>query len=170
MTIQLYGNTQTTIISCYSPTNVSDEIETEDFYTDLITRQVPKHNLLLIAGDFNTHLGQNDGLKYSFHETTLRNGIMLTNFLHENKLICLNTQYQKRSGQTWTHTSLNNFTSQIDFIIINSKWKNNANNSRAYNSFISLASNHCIVSANIKLSLRKNIKKISKTKLYFGRP
>ena len=111
MTIQFRGNPQTTIISCYSPTKVSNEIETEDFYTDLtaIMRQVPKHNLLLIAGDFNAHLGQDDCFKYSFHETTNRNCNILNNFLHENKLICLNTQFQKISGQTWTHTSPNNF-------------------------------------------------------------
>ena len=132
---------------CYSPTNVSDEIETEDFYTYLtaITRQVHKHNLILIAGDFNAHFGQYDDFKYSFHETTNRNGIMLKKCLHENKCICLNTQYQKRAGQTWTYTSPNNFKSQIDFIIINSKWKISAKNARAYNSFISLASDHRIV-------------------------
>ena len=44
--------------------------------------------------------------------------------------------------------------------------KNSAKNARSYNSFISLASDHRIVSANIKLSFRKNIKKESKTKLY----
>ena len=80
MTIQFHGYQQTIIISCYSPTNVSDEIETEDFYTDLtaITRQVPKHNLFLIAGNFNAHLCQDDGFKYYFHETTNRNGIIMT--------------------------------------------------------------------------------------------
>ena len=58
MTIQFHDNPHTTIISCYSPTNVSDEIETEDLYTDLteITIQVPKHNLLLIGGDYNVYL------------------------------------------------------------------------------------------------------------------
>ena len=102
MTIQLHGKPQTTIISYYSPTNISDEIETEDFYTDLtaITRNVYSHNLLLIAGDFNAQLGQDDGLKLSFHETTNRNGNMLKNCLHENKLICLNTQFSKISDQT----------------------------------------------------------------------
>ena len=89
---------------------------------------------------------------------------MLTNVLHANKFIC--TQYQKRSGQRWTHTSPNNFKSQIDYIIINSNWKNSAKNARAYNLFISLASDNRIVSANIKMSIRKTIKKESKTKLY----
>ena len=69
MTIQFHGNPMTIIISYYSPTYVSDEIETEDLYTDLtaITRQVPKHNLLLITGNFKDHLGQYDVFKYSFH-------------------------------------------------------------------------------------------------------
>ena len=59
MTIQFHGNPHTTIISCYIPTNVSDEIENAYFYIYLtaITRQVPKHNLLSIYGDFNAHLG-----------------------------------------------------------------------------------------------------------------
>ena len=88
---------------------------------------------------------------------------MLEKCLHGNKSICLNTQYQKILGQTWTHTSPNNFKSQIDFIIINSKWENSSKKAKAYNSFISLAPNYRFVSANIKLSLRK---KVSKTKLH----
>ena len=41
------GNPQTTIISCYSPTNISDETEVKKFYQELIsvTKQVSKHNL-----------------------------------------------------------------------------------------------------------------------------
>ena len=57
-------------------------------------------------------------------------------------------------------TSPKNFKSQTDFIIINSKWKNSANNSNAYNAFISLDSDHLIVLANIIYQ------QISKTKLY----
>ena len=38
--------------------------------------------------------------------------------------LCLNTHFQKRHGQLWTHNSPNDFKSQIDFIIINKKWKN----------------------------------------------
>ena len=58
MTATFQGNPQTTIITCYSPTNVSDEIETERFYADLssLTRQIPKHNVLIISGDFNSQL------------------------------------------------------------------------------------------------------------------
>ena len=60
MIVNLQGNPRTTVISCYSPTNVSDENETANFYTELsaLTRSIPRHNILIIEGDFNAHLGQ----------------------------------------------------------------------------------------------------------------
>ena len=100
-------NPQTTIISCYNPTNVSDETEVETFYEDLIpvTGQVPKHNVLIIAGDFNALLRQLDGFKYAYLTQTNRNGSKLKDYIDENNLLCLNTKYQKRTGQLWTHKS-----------------------------------------------------------------
>ena len=150
------GNPQTTVICCYSPTNVSDEAEVEEFYADLssVTRQVPKHNILIIGGDLNAHLGRKDGFKYAFHATSNRNGIMLKNFLLENNLICLNTKFQRRTGQIWTHDSPNGSKAQLDYLIINKKWQNSAKNCRTFNSFIA-------VSAKIRLSLRANKKKSS---------
>ena len=52
------GNPQTTVISCYSPTNVSQESDVEDFYKALssLVRDVPRHNVLLIGGDMNAQL------------------------------------------------------------------------------------------------------------------
>ena len=91
---------------------------------------------------------------------------MLTNVIHENILLCLNKHFQKRSGQLWTHTSPNNFKSQIYFIIIKQNWKKSATNCRAYNSFISLASDHRKISAEILLCLRVNKKKLCNNKPY----
>ena len=58
MVATFHGNPITTIISCYSPTNVSEVLEVEQFYMELvsITRQIPKHNMLVIGGDFNDNL------------------------------------------------------------------------------------------------------------------
>ena len=77
--IHFMGNPLTTVISCYSPTNMSDQEETERFYVDLTsyTRHIPKHNVLVIGGDFNAHLGKENGYKYSFYINTNRNGNML---------------------------------------------------------------------------------------------
>ena len=162
------GNPQTTIISCYSLTNVSDETKVETFYEDLIsvTRQVPKHNILIIAGDLNAHLGQLDGFKYAYHTQTNRNGSKLKDYINDNNLLCLNTKYQKRTGQLWIHISPNGSKAQLDYVINNRKWKNSAKNCRAFNSFVSVASDHRVVSTQIRLSLRANKKKNSNISPY----
>ena len=53
VTIYFMGNPLTTVISCYRPTNVSDQEETERFYVDITsyTRHILKHNVLVIGGD-----------------------------------------------------------------------------------------------------------------------
>ena len=75
---------------------------------------------------------------------TNRNRNLLHNFLQENNKLCLNTHFQKRSVQFWAHASPNGFKSQIHFLILKNKWKNSVKNYRAYNSFISLESDHII--------------------------
>ena len=119
--IYFQGNLQITIITCYSPTKVSKETEVDTFYTQLTDtiREIPKHNVLIIGGDFNAHLGQDNGYKFAYHQTTNRNGQMLNDFLIENNMICLNTKLQKWEEQLWTHLSPNNVKSQIDYLMIN---------------------------------------------------
>ena len=55
------GNPRATIISCYSPTNVSEETELVTFYDELssLVRSIPKHNMLVIGGDMNAQIGKN---------------------------------------------------------------------------------------------------------------
>ena len=89
------GNPRATIISCYSPTNVSEETEVVAFYDELssLVRGIPKHN---IGGDMNAQIGKNGNNKYSLHNTSNRNGQHLTDFMIENRLTCLNSNYQKK--------------------------------------------------------------------------
>ena len=91
---------------------------------------------------------------------------MFKNLLIENKLLYLNTHFQNRQGQTWTYKEPNSSTSQIDYVIINKKWKNSAKNCRAYHSFVSVASDYRIVSGQIRLTLRANKKKKKNNKPY----
>ena len=95
------GNPRATIISCYSPTNISEETELAAFYDELssLVRSIPKHNMLVIGGDRNAQIGKNGNNKYSLHNTSNRNGQHLTDFMIENRLTCLNTNYQKREGK-----------------------------------------------------------------------
>ena len=52
------GNPIATNISCYSPTNVSEETELVGFYDELasLVRSIPKHNVLVIGGDMNAQI------------------------------------------------------------------------------------------------------------------
>ena len=131
------GNPRATIISCYSPTNVSEETELVTFYDELssLVRSIPKHNMLVIGGDMNVQIGKNGNNKYSLHNTSNRNGQHLTDFIIENRLACLNTNYQKREGKLWIYTYANNTKVQTDYVLINKKWKNSALNCEAYSSW-----------------------------------
>ena len=162
------GNPRATIISCYSPTNVSEETELVTFYDELssLVRSIPKHNMLVIGGDMNAQIGKNGNNKYSLHNTSNRNGQHLTDFMIENRLACLTTNYQKRKGKLWTYTYANNTKAQIDYVLINEKWKNSAMNCEAYSSFEGVSTDHRIVTAKIRLSLRKNAKRTATTKHY----
>ena len=168
MAITFNGNPKATIISCYSPTNVSEETELVTFYEELssLVCSIPKHNLLLIGGDMSTQIGKNRNNKYSLHNTSNRNGQHLTDFMIENRLTCLNTNYQKREGKLWTYTYANNSKAQIDYVFINRKWKNSAMNCEAYSSFEGVSSDHQIVTAKLRLSLRKNATRTATTKHY----
>ena len=53
--------------------------------------------------------------------TSNRNGQHLTDFMIENRLACLNTNYQKTEGKLWTYTYENNTKAQIDYVLINKK-------------------------------------------------
>ena len=119
------GNHKATIISCYSPTNVSEENEIVTFYEDLssLVRSIPKHNLLVIGGDMNAQIGKNRNNKYILHNVSNRNGQHLIDFMIENRLTCLNTNFQKREGKLWTYTYANKSKAQIDYVFINKKWK-----------------------------------------------
>ena len=84
----------------------------------------------------------------------------------ENRLTCLNTNFQKKEGKLWTYTYANKSKAQIDYVFINRKWKNSAMNCETYSSFEGVSSDHRIVTAKIRLSLRKNATRTATTKHY----
>ena len=55
------GNPSTTIISCYCPTNVSDETDLITFYNELasLVCSIPKHKVSIIVEDMNAQIGKN---------------------------------------------------------------------------------------------------------------
>ena len=111
-----------------------------------------KHNVLLVLGDCNAHLGE-EAVKHTYHKRTNSNDEHLLDLACEANLIIANTAFQKRKGKLWIFLSdMMGSKSQIDYILINIKWKNSVKNVKAYSSFASTGSDHRIVIARLKLS------------------
>ena len=104
-------NPWATVISCYCPTNVNEETELIAFYDELSSpvRSIPKDIVLVIGGDMNAQIRKNGNHKYSLHNSSNRKVQHLTDFMIENRLTCLNKNFQKRRenyGPTHTQTIL----------------------------------------------------------------
>ena len=157
LVIELTGNPKITIISVYSPHNGSPADEVEEFYKSLseTVEQVPLHNFLMIIGDFNAKLGPQDA-RFTFDNDTNRNGELLVDFMDEFNLFSANNNFMKPKGQLWTFEYPNGERAQLDYIIMRKKWKNSLKDARSYSSFSTVCSDHRIVSAYVKLSLRKS--------------
>ena len=167
MVATLNGNPSATIISCYYPTTVSAETDLIAFYNELssLVRSIPKH-VLVIGGDMNAQIGKNVNHKFSLHNSSNRNREHLSDFTLENRLTYLNTKFQKREGKLWTYTYANNTKAQIDYVFINKKWNDSALNYETYCSFEGVSSDHRIVTAKIRLSLRRNTARTTTTVHY----
>ncbi|XP_036369762.1 uncharacterized protein LOC118768073 [Octopus sinensis] len=159
MVLEIDGNPKPTLVCVYSPHNSSVADEIENFYTTLRStiEQVPLHNFLVIAGDLNARLGP-DETKFTFNSKTNRNGEMLKDFLEEFNLYTSNNSFMKPKGQLWTFESPLGDRAQIDYLIFRKKWRNSVKDLRSYSSFSSVGSDHRIVSATVKLSLRSSKK------------
>ena len=63
--------------------------------------------------------------------------------------------FQKRKGKLWTFKDrASDALRQLDYILVRKKWRNSVHNAEAYNTFNTVGSDHRIVAAKLKLSLR----------------
>ena len=60
----------------------------------------------------------------------------------------------KRKHQLWTFEYPNGHRAQLDYILFRRKWQNSIKDCRSFSSFSTVGSDHHIVSAKVKLSLR----------------
>ena len=150
------SNPVTTVIVIYAPTNVAPDDEALKFFENLksVIAEVPKHNFLMILGDFNARLGSDDA-PYTFHDEANRNGKLLSEVLVEHQLLAANTIFQKRQGKRWTFEDrASGLRQQLDYILVRKKWRNSVLNCEPYNTFGSVGSDHRVIGAKIRLSLR----------------
>ncbi len=96
-----------------------------------------------------------EDVPYTYHESTNRNGRHLADMLIKYDLLAVNTLFQKRKGKLWIFRDrATNSLRQLDYILVRRKWRNSVRNAEAYNTFSTLDSDHRVVAANVKLSLR----------------
>ena len=147
------GNPKTVIVSCYSPHNSLPEEMLSDFYDDLChtVDTIPPHHMLIIGGDMNAKTNN----RFSLHTATDRNGVFLQDFTNQFNLIIGNTSFQKPKVKLWTYRSPTGSLSQIDYIIYRKRWRNSVLDCQAFSSSHPVGSDHRIVSAKIKLSVRR---------------
>ena len=91
------GNPRATIICCYSPINVSEEIELVTYYDEQssLVRSILKYNVLVVGGVMNAQSGKTETTNTVY--TTRHTGIdNIIDFTIKNRLTCLNTNFQKR--------------------------------------------------------------------------
>ena len=88
------GHPKTTIVSCYSPTNCSDEIKAVEIYSMLqdAIRQLPKHNVIT-AENMNAPVGSEHIVGFSFHDTMNTNGSLLLDLTEERELVSISTKF-----------------------------------------------------------------------------
>ena len=111
------------IIVHYSP--VEGNPDAEAHYENLLgaIQEIPKHNVMLVIGDCNAHLGRNLA-RYTYHESTNKNGELVSDMVNEAGLVITNTMFRKKPGKLWTFVSdMSGSKTQVDYIMINKKWK-----------------------------------------------
>ena len=162
----LRGNPKMCIISAYAPTESStDNCEKETFYSDLegLTHSVPPHTVTIVAGDFNARIGKDSHESTPrivgpncYHDETNLNGARLINLCKATNLRPSHSHFEHPKYRLCTYHPPNkdHAPTQIDHIMINTKWWKSITNCRSYNT-VDIGSDHKIVSANFRLSLRK---------------
>ena len=167
------------VINIYAPTseyNIKNPAEIDKFYDELqkiIDIYKRESDILMIMGDFNSKVGERKDSSEKFmgafgKGTRNINGNRLCEFINENKFFIGNTNFYHpmRHRSTWCgNIKGTNYYNQIDYITVESKYRNLLVNARTYHGH-AFNSDHGIVIATVDLRgiYRKNpiVRKISK--------
>ena len=149
--LEFQGNPKTTILSCYSTTNVSPQSEVESFYNDLnrFIDTVPPHNFPIICGDLNVRLGK-DHFPFTVVDSTNRNGQSLLSFMTDNELFSCATKFQKRPTKKITFLPLH---TEIDHILVRKKWESTVKDTGSFSN-TDINSDHKMLSSKSQLYFR----------------
>ncbi|XP_031765000.1 craniofacial development protein 2-like [Galleria mellonella] len=151
------------IIQVYAPTAAASQEATEIFYRTLetIIQRIPKREMLIVQGDWNAKIGNSandDQIRHILgkHGLGIRNerGKKFIEFCIGNSLTITNScfKYHNRRLYTWRSPG-DRYRNQIDYIIINERWRSSITNVRTFPSS-DCGSDHQLLVANLRLCLK----------------
>ncbi|XP_065584177.1 craniofacial development protein 2-like [Artemia franciscana] len=153
-----------TVFAVYAPTRVSSEQAIDTFYAELneAVKKTPKRDLLIIGGDLNAHVGsrQANGVRslgiHGYGERCER-GTRLVQFAQANNLVIANTLFRHKPSHVITWRSRDGRTSsQLDYLLVSSRWRSSIQNCRAYrgpDTGSKGGSDHTLVKMSVKIRL-----------------
>ena len=123
-----------------------------------------RNNKYILLGDFNAKVGTDQQEnwprevgKYGLGQANDR-GYHLLQFCAINELVITNTLFKHKKARRVTWTSPDGGTAnQIDYIIVQQKWKSRIKNYRSYQS-ADIGSDHSLVLVNVSLTPEKQRK------------
>ncbi|XP_062609792.1 craniofacial development protein 2-like [Saccostrea cucullata] len=154
--------TKVSIVSAYAPTDNAEEEAKDNFYSSLqaVLDDIPRHDVTLLMGDFNARVGRvNHNRRRVMGQHAVGdltdNGERLISICEENDFVIGGSLFAHKTIHKMTWTSPDGRTkSQIDHIVINSKWRHSLQDVRAVR-HADIGSDHNLVIAKICLKLRK---------------
>ena len=137
------GNPAVSLITAHAPHGGYPYNDRKEFYDTLkaAIKAIPKHNIILVGGDLNAHIGkdlgdthpQTFGPHFYYTSTKLNsNGSLLADLCTETGMTSVQTHFQYPANRLWTHLRPNGAKEQLDHVLINTKWINSTQNCRAY--------------------------------------
>lgn len=159
------GPCKLNMFQVYAPTSVADAQEREEFFQTLSSHieRMPKKEITLVLGDFNSKVGKetiSNGV-CGTHGLGNRNdsGEELIQFCQENEMIIANTWFQHHPRRIYTWISPDGKTkNQIDYCLVPSRWKSSMKNVKTYPG-ADCGTDHQLLCAEVKLKLRNRTKK-----------
>lgn len=174
------------LIAAYAPTSPAETQIKETFYelTKQTINKIPKHEMLVVGGDFNAkiiHLEEEEELIYGKHylvapegtlentnTNTLENRRLFLDFIRDNDLHICNLNFRKRPEKLITHKPLGTIRSnsswdylhfeQMDYFLIRNRWKN-ANKNTESDVDAPIDSDHYPIWCKLKIKFKKLTKR-----------
>ena len=157
-------NVPTTFIVCYAPTNDKGEEVKDAFYDELerLVERVPERDYLVVFGDFNARVGRDNcawsGVlgRHGLSEEVTDNGERLLRLCAASSLCVVSTFFRHKRIHKFTHYSRNKqkTRSQIDHILVRSRWISSIGDARVFRSADFCNTDHRLLLARMRLKLK----------------